>query len=233
MRDDICTIPVSEVFEVSDGCPICRMQQTVEQHLITYILGDAMMEPDVRIETNKVGFCKDHFDKMMSNRGRLQLALMLETHIKEVTTQIFEKKMFNSTDKKAENAKKVLDSCFICEKVNWGMERMIETVYRCYEKERDFRELFNNQPQFCMHHFRLLANGADKKKMPKYVSEFKENLARITTNYIKSLGEDVTKYCSMYDYRNNGNKDWGNAADAVERTVEFLTGRCDLHNATK
>ena len=82
MRDDICTIPVSEVFEVNDGCPICRMKQTVEQHLITYILGDAMMEPDVRIETNKVGFCPEHYNKMMATRGRLQLALMLETHIK-------------------------------------------------------------------------------------------------------------------------------------------------------
>ena len=115
MRDDICTIPVSEVFEVSDGCPICRMKQTVEQHLITYILGDAMMEPDVRIETNAVGFCPEHYNKMMSTRGRLQLALMLETHIKEISEQIFEKKLFNGGDKKASNVKKISDSCFICE----------------------------------------------------------------------------------------------------------------------
>lgn len=233
MRDDICTIPVSEVFEVSDGCPLCRMQQTVEQHLITYILGDAMMEPDVRIKTNQTGFCTTHYDKMMAHRGRLQLALMLETHIKEVSQQIFHKKMFNNADKKASNARKVIDSCFICEKVNWGMERMIDTIYRCYEKERDFRELFNNQPQFCMHHFHLLASGADKKKMPKYAGEFKENLTRITADYIKTLGEDISKYCSMYDYRNKGSNDWGNSADAVERTISFLTGNADLHNATK
>ena len=56
MRDDICTIPVSEVFEVNDGCPICRMKKTVEDHIIDYIMGAAMMEPDVRIETNKKGF---------------------------------------------------------------------------------------------------------------------------------------------------------------------------------
>ena len=233
MRDDICTIPVSEVFEVNDGCPICRMKQTVEQHLITYILGDAMMEPDVRIETNKVGFCPEHYNKMMATRGRLQLALMLETHIKEISEQIFEKKLFNGADKKASNIKKVSESCFICEKVNWGMDRMIDTIYRCYEKERDFRDLFNAQPQFCMHHFELLASRADKKKMPKYAGEFKENLTRITADYIKSLGEDISKYCSMYDYSRAGKGDWGNAADAVERAVEFLNGNCDLHNATK
>lgn len=233
MRDDICTIPVSEVFELSDGCPICRMKHTVEQHLITYILGDAMMEPDVRIQTNKVGFCQEHYNKMMAHRGRLQLALMLETHIKEINNQIFEKKIFNSADKKANNIKNITDSCFICEKINWGMERMIDTIYRCYEKERDFRELFNNQPQFCMHHFEQLILNADKKKMPKYFSEFKENLTRITANYVKSLGDDISKYCSMYDYRSAGKGDWGNSADAVERTIMFLNGNRDLHNMTK
>lgn len=225
MRDDICTIPVSEVFEVSDGCPLCRMQHTVEQHLITYILGDAMMEPDVRIETNKTGFCAEHYTEMMAHRGRLQLALMLETHIKEIETEIFAKKLFNSADKKAQKAQKIADSCFICNKVNWGMERMIETIYRCYEKERDFRELFNSQPQFCMHHFKTLINGTDKKKMPTYCSDFKENLVRITAEYIKSLGDDISKYCSMYDYRNKDNNDWGNSADSVERAVSFLTGK--------
>lgn len=233
MREDICTIPVSEVFEVNDGCPICRMKHTVEQHLITYILGDAMMEPDVRIETNKTGFCETHYNKMMSTRGRLQLALMLETHIKEVENQIFDKKLFNNADKKAQKVEKISNSCFICEKVNWGMERMINTIYLCYERDKDFRELFNGQPQFCMHHFKQLALGADKKKMPRYASEFKENLTRITSDYIKSLGEDISKYCSMYDYRSAGKGDWGNSADSVERAIMFLTGNVDLHNATK
>lgn len=34
MRDDICTIPVSEVFEKTDGCPICRMRDTIEERMI-------------------------------------------------------------------------------------------------------------------------------------------------------------------------------------------------------
>lgn len=225
MREDICTIPVSEVFEVTDGCPLCRMKHTVEEHLITYILGDAMMEPDVRIETNKKGFCTEHYAQLMSHRGRLQLALMLETHIKEISEKIFEKKLFNSPDKKASNVKEVIDTCFVCDKINWGMNNMVDTIYRCYENDRDFRTLFNAQPQFCMHHFEMLVKGADKKRMPKYYGEFRENLTRITADYVKSLGDDLNKYCSMYDYRNAGKGDWGNAADSVERAVSYLTGK--------
>lgn len=227
MRDDICTIPVSEVFEESDGCPICRMYHTVEERIIKYILGDAMMEPDVRIATNHSGFCSDHFDKMMSHRGRLQLALMLQTHIDEVNQTVFAKNFLNPPQKKAEKVKSITETCFICDKIEWGVSRMIETIYRLYETEKDFRDLFNGQPQFCMAHYERLVKGIEKRRMPRYGKDMADNLTRITKDYLTSLYEDVSKYCSMYDYRGaaSGNNDWGNSKDSVERSVAFLTGR--------
>ena len=226
MREDICTIPVSEVFEEQDGCPICRMYHTVEERILNYILGDAMMEPDVRIATNKAGFCPNHLKKMMDRRGRLQLALMLETHIKEVNANIFEKKLFNGANKKAEKIENLSDSCFICDKINWGISRMFDTIYRCYESEKDFRNLFDNQPQFCMPHYEMLISGAKKQKMPNYYKEFCSSLTRITADYTKSLCEDVNKYCMMYDYRTDGGKnaEWGNSKTAVERIAAYLNG---------
>lgn len=227
LRNDICTIPVVEVFEINDGCPICRMHNTVEERIITYIMGDAMMEPDVRIETNKLGFCPEHLNNMMSRRGRLQLALMLESHIKEVDFNIFQPKVFNSADKKADKCEILTESCFICNKIEWGFSRMFETIYRCYENEKAFRDMFNSQTQFCMPHYHRLIKGIDKHKNPKYGKEMKENLTRITHEYLKSLCDDTSKYCSMYDYRNAASKDadWGNSKDSVERAVSFLTGK--------
>ncbi len=225
MRDDICTIPVSEVFEKNDGCPICRMRDTIEERMTDYILGDAMMEPDVRIETNRVGFCEYHYGRMMGRRGRLQLALMLQTHIDEINKGIFGKKLFSSDAKKGSEAKKISETCFICSKIEWGLSRMIETVFRCYENERDFREMFNSQSMFCLPHYERLINGASKKNMRHYGSEFADNLNRITGGYVKSLYEDISHYCSMYDYRAKEEGDWGNSRDSVERAVAFLNGR--------
>lgn len=227
MRDDICTIPVSEVFEENDGCPICRMYRTVEERIIKYIMGDAMMEPDVRIETNRLGFCPDHYQKMLSRRGRLQLALMLETHIKEIHSEVFEPKLFNSPQKKAEKCENIEKNCFICSKIEWGVSRMFETIYRCYENEGDFRKMFNSQSNFCMPHYERLIKGIDKRKNPRYGKEMADNLTRITADYLKTLCEDTSKYCSMYDYRrsSNQNADWGNSKDAPERTVAFLSGK--------
>lgn len=45
MRDDITSIPISEVFEPRDGCPICRLRNTLEDRVVEYITGAAMMEP--------------------------------------------------------------------------------------------------------------------------------------------------------------------------------------------
>ena len=225
MRDDICTIPVSEVFEVNDGCPICRMYNTVQEHIVDYIMGAAMMEPDVRQVTNVTGFCEKHYRQMLGRRGRLQLALMLESHIDYVNDKVLSDKLFRSNKSKGEKASKITESCFICDKIEWGMSRMIETLYQCYETQMDFRKMFNEQSMFCMPHFEMLANLADKKKMRSYYGEFMSNLTRITQNYSKTLHDDVKKYCSMYDYRNNTkDADWGNSKDSVERTISFLTG---------
>lgn len=225
MRDDICTIPVSEVFEQNDGCPICRMYNTVQERIIEYIMGAAMMEPDIRMMTNKTGFCEKHFGKMLGRKGRLQLALMLQSHIDDINSQVLSDKLLRSNKSKGEKARRITDSCFICDKIQWGMSRMIDTLYRCYETDMDFRRMFNSQNMFCMPHFEMLMGSADKKNMRSYYGEFQKNLTRITQDYSKALHTDVKHFCSMYDYRNSGkDADWGNSKDSIERTIAFLTG---------
>ena len=225
MRDDICTIPVSEVFENVDGCPICRMRDTIEERIIDYILGDAMMEPDVRIETNKVGFCEHHYNKMLSRRGRLQLALMLQTHIDEINKNVFTKNIFATGQKRGQKAAKISDTCFICNKIEYGLSRMIDTIYRCYENERDFREMFDKQECFCLPHYERLILGIDKKNMKHYGSEFAKSLTDITRNYSKNLYDNISEYCKLYDYRSTKQEQNKDCLDSVEKTVAFLNGR--------
>ena len=81
MKDSIYTIPISEVFEPKEGCPLCALYATLEDRWVDYITGAAMMEPDVRIETNRSGFCPKHFDMMLLKRSRLSVALILQTRL--------------------------------------------------------------------------------------------------------------------------------------------------------
>ena len=225
MKEKIYTIPVNESFDEKTECPLCFLRKKLESEEVDYALGAAMMEPDVRIETNRLGFCESHLNQMTSRRGRLQLALMLETHTKELHNMIFKGGILSSAVKKAEKAESVRRTCFVCDKIGWGFERMTETIYRTYENDRDFREIFNGQDMFCLEHYSMLVRGMGKK-MKRYGDDFAKTLETKAGNYLDSLSADLKKYCSMYDYRNSGaDADWGNSKDSIERTVEFLTGK--------
>ena len=123
MREDICSIPISEIFEPKDGCPFCRMRDMLEDRMATYITGAAMMEPDVRVETNRLGFCHQHFEQILQRGSRLSVALILESLLDEAGKEILPeddklapKKILAAADRRAH-------SCFVCENVEKNMPR--------------------------------------------------------------------------------------------------------------
>lgn len=226
MRDDITSIPVSEVFEPRDGCPLCRLRDTLEQRVVTYITGAAMMEPDVRQETNRTGFCHTHYTQMLGQRNRLSVALILQSHLEELDKQVFAgvPVIGKSAGKQGQSAGKATASCFVCRKVDTSMERMVATVCRLWEQERDFRQLFEEQPYLCLPHFSMLTAAAASAMSRKNAPDFQKVCAALSRRHLAELKGDVDHFCRMFDYRNAGG-DWGNSKDAIERTVGFLTGR--------
>lgn len=226
MRDSILTIPISEILEPREGCPICRMRDMLEQRTVEYIMGAAMMEPDVRIETNRAGFCHTHFQQMMKQKNRLSLALMLQTHLEEVDRQLFSrKKLFEPKNARKAKLSQINESCFVCEKVDWGMERLMKTFFEM-SSHSDIKQLLSEQEYICLPHFDLLQSLAPVYLQKYELDSFNKLISSLTENYIAVLYKDVSQYCSMYDYRNTGkDADWGNSRDSIERAVKFLVSR--------
>lgn len=226
MRDSILTIPISEILEPREGCPICRMRDMLEQRTVEYIMGAAMMEPDVRIETNRAGFCHTHFQQMMKQKNRLSLALMLQTHLEEVDRQLFSrKKLFEPKNARKAKLSQINESCFVCEKVDWGMERLMRTFFEM-SSHSDIKQLLSEQEYICLPHFDLLQSLAPAYLQKYELDSFNKLISSLTENYIAVLYKDVSQYCSMYDYRNTGkDADWGNSRDSIERAVKFLVSR--------
>lgn len=227
MREDICTIPVSEGFEEKDGCPLCRMRAIAEKRVVDYIMGAAMMEPDVRVKTNELGFCKDHYQKMRRANNRLSLALMLDSHIQQVKTDVFgENKLFKPKDKKIlYKAVRLHETCFICDKMNFGMEHMLDTIYRTYETDKEFRQLVSEQSDYCLPHYTMLIENIPSNMNKDRAKEFSQAVKKVTLDYLNELGGDVRTFCDMFDYRNSReDADWGNSKDAIERAAAFFDG---------
>ena len=228
MRDDITSIPISEVFEPRDGCPICRLRNMLEERVTDYITGAAMMEPDVRIETNRLGFCFPHYQMLLKKRNRLGVALMLESHLEEVEKQVFAglPLLGKSSKKQAQSAGKSACTCFVCQQVDWALERMLATVCRLWENERDFRKLYEEQPTLCLPHFSELVETAQKTMSKKAAPDFAAASSKLCRAYLSELRGDVSHFCRMFDYRNSsGDADWGNSRDSIERAVWWLTSR--------
>ena len=114
MREDICTIPISEVFEPKEGCPICRMRDTLENRVTEYITGAAMMEPDIREVTNVQGFCYPHFSMMLKKGSRLSNALILESHLKEIETSVLRLDKRGVPGKKGGRGREEADGKLLC-----------------------------------------------------------------------------------------------------------------------
>ena len=123
--EKIYTIPVNDAFNIQDGCPFCRMYDTLEANELDIILGASMMEPDIRIETNKKGFCREHYEKMFTMKNRLGLALMMESHLDELIKGVnggglFKDKMTSATDYLSSHA----ETCYICDRIENNFSRI-------------------------------------------------------------------------------------------------------------
>jgi len=193
----------------------------LEQRCIGYIMGAAMMEPDIRIVTNEKGFCATHYSDMISLKNRLSLALMLESHLSEL-----KKTGIKDIVKKAKKPSltSINDTCYICETIDSEIEKMIKTTLRQYALEEEFRELFKSQEFICLPHLEALLKSAYKNLPKKFLKEFERDATSLSEKYLDSVAGDVSHFCKMFDYRNAGkDSDWGNSRDSLERAIAFLS----------
>lgn len=225
MKENICTIPINDLFTPKDGCPICRMEKMLEETYVEYTVGDSMMEPNTRIETNKKGFCHRHFSKMFTVGQKLPNALILESHLQQIIDNVLPKKAGSKPDKKAlEKINDLEKTCYICDRIKRDVDHLLATVYVQYQKDEDFVKLYREQPYICLNHYSLVMKNASGKNgiSGKNMAQFHKDTYELTKNYLLSLKEDITRFCSMFDYRNRGGE-FGTSKDSIERSVEYLT----------
>ncbi len=64
MKEQLYTIPVNDAFAVDCECPVCSMYDSLEHDAIEFTMGPSYMEDDIRMETNKIGFCSHHVKQL-------------------------------------------------------------------------------------------------------------------------------------------------------------------------
>ena len=228
MFETIYTIPINEAFDASieeqKGCPFCRLYDKFENDQVELILGGSMMEPDVRIKTNKQGFCRRHYGMMLEKRNKLGVALMLESHLKELRSE-----MKGAADlikgpghSACARIAALENSCYLCSRIGYSFGKVMENAVYLWEKEPAFRKKAQAQPCYCLPHFEAYLRAAKGELGKRDFAQFYEQVASPTFAYFDELTDDISWFCKKFDYRYDA-EPWGNAKDSVERAVTFLT----------
>ena len=234
--EQIYTIPVNEAFEKSAadkscGCAFCTLYNKLENDELELILGASMMEPDVRIKTNEKGFCRIHYDMMFTRKNRLGMALTLESHLDELKKGLKDGGLSAGTGKKpVVRISELEKNCYVCERIAFNFAHMIETAVLLWESDEKFPAKLKAQPYFCLPHYRMMLEYAQKRLNKKVLKDFVGDCEEIQNRYIETLKEDVSWFCKKFDYRYDA-EPWYNSKDAVERSMRFL--RSDIHKDEK
>ncbi len=223
MLEKIYTIPVNEAFEQGDGCPFCALYRKLEQNEMDLILGASMMEPDVRKETNEMGFCKEHFQQMLKAQKRLPLALMLESHLAEVQKKLTPSALSfkDKGESIAREAKALHESCYICSRIEFHFAKMLSTACLLFDQDADFRKKLSAQPFFCLEHYERFLSAAKVALSKKRYLELVDALRAVQEPYMKTLNENISKFCRKFDYR-YADEPWGDEKNAVEDAMRFF-----------
>lgn len=222
MREKIYTIPITEVFEPRCGCPLCRLDDVLEEKAIDYIMGSAMMEPDVRIKTNEQGFCEKHMGIMLPTKNKLSIALMLETRLDELSSKYIDEKNFDKKGRKYKVSPST--TCFVCSEIEEASNMIIKNCITRYVQDKGFAKLYLEQPGFCIKHYEKLCSFAYSQIGKKNAIEFIKATTVIAKKYISEIRDDVHEFVMAYDYRSAGKAITPKIAGSVEVAAKYCTG---------
>ncbi len=234
MEEKIYTIPINEAFDKKVGCPLCALAADLENSSLEYIMGAAMMEPDVRMETNRLGFCRGHYDKMLAMKNRLSLALMLESRLaavkervvpSEIKTGRLSKFRKNDTDDTGMRIQAAASSCYVCSRAAMFEKQYISNLIFMYKKDEAFREKLRLQEYICLSHYGKLMQAAREELSESLYSQLSADLSRLESAYFDRISSSVTAFCRSFDHQSAGKPLTEEQISAVSDAIDFLAGK--------
>lgn len=230
MKETLYTIPVNDAFDKGGECPFCNMYKNLENDSIDYVLGASYMEDDIRAETDKIGFCKHHYDMMYKKQNRLGMALILQTHLQKVTNDIEALSKNISTNKKglflkskSENKlipylNNITESCYVCDRINNNFDRYFDTFFYMWKKDNEIKNKVKNSNGFCLDHFSRLVKIGEGKLSSKEYKEFTDIIIPIQLENMKRLLGEIDHFVNKFDH-NYADAPWGTARNSLIRGI--------------
>lgn len=254
MKEKLYTIDLTDAVKSGDECMLCWLERKLEQDNLEFVLGASYMENDIREATSRQGFCRHHTKMMFDYGNNLGNAWILKSRLDYMNQEFQKQMadyaagtpgksgglfgMLRRGDggagagrsgqrEGASAAENWLRSeechCYVCSRMQTVYERMLDTFVYMLRNDDGFAELLMNSKGFCLHHFAEVLRICDQKLTPKEKEVWIPKLGTLMKQNLDRMQEDINWLIEKYDYRNEA-ADWRQSRDAVQRTMQKLTG---------
>lgn len=220
MNYHIDTGLILQEFHAGGECPLCAIRKIVEENILAQFAEEAVMEDSARAKANERGFCAHHYDMLFLRENKLGLALQTSTRIDYLFGKLGRFDAKNAA-KQAEYLDKALQSCLICDLIEFNMSRYFKTVAQMFAREAGFQAKLESTDGFCLAHYGALVAHAGSAGLKK--KQYLSALCALEEKNLKRLRSELQWFCDKHDYR-NANKPWGTAQDSLPRARVKLYG---------
>jgi len=231
MAEKIYAIPVNDAFDRDCECPVCLMYNDLESDAIGFTLGPSYMDDRFRLQTDELGFCKNHLKMLYDRNNRLGLALMIKTHTDKTNKEIeaISKSPLKGGFFKKGNQALIdyLDSlsrtCFVCDRINALYDKYIYTVIYLYKTDPAFKKKYENCKGFCNEHLKLLLKCAGIELSGRTLDEFNKTTISLYLENMKRINGEIEWFINKFDYKYK-DEPWKNSKDSIPRAMIKLRG---------
>ena len=232
MKYELETIPVWDAYKTKAECPICFLFNKSEEEYIRFYVGNSVMVPEIRVQVNRIGFCKTHYPKLLNGGNRLGLSLITHTHIKETrkkfTLVLNAKKIKSKLEKKitqlAKSIKDQQNNCIICQKLEDRINRYTYTIVQLWKTNKDFNIIFSNSTGTCLTHEINLLQMASVFLTRQHLQNFVTDLLKLQDDSWDSIEEDLLALINNFDYQSNKNSSQ-KLKSSIDRAINKLLGK--------
>ncbi|MGB4372287.1 MAG: DUF6062 family protein [Halanaerobiales bacterium] len=234
MKEEIFAIPLWDAFREDKECPLCVIEMDIEKKYIDRLLdGSTVMDVEFNRKLKDYIFCENHFRKLFEYPDKLGLALIVARlfsyEIKDMEKEknrakpdhslvnIFSRK--NSNEKSSNKDKE----CYLCKHIDKTMSEYIETLVKLWEKNKEFRALYESSKGYCLGHFHRVIKQANRLYDKRVKEEFLNLNYKIQLENMERLNDELNWFIKKFDYR-FVDEPWKNSRDSLFRSIIKLTG---------
>lgn len=225
---------VHDAYERGGECPLCDLEEAAENTYLRSFQHSRVMEPNVRVQTNRTGFCPGHFRKLYDGENKLGLSLVVHTHLQHIRPHIAEAMdaLLEAADGRrpreqlaaaAAPMAALRDACFICGLLDADRQRYAFTVLYLWSRDPGFSAAFRASRGFCIPHFLAVLDEASKSMKADRIKGWLAETIPLMKSSLELLEEDLGAFTQLHQA---GNASPGTDAErtALARSLQKLAG---------